>query len=191
MKINLYDFDKTIYDGDSSIDFYLFCLKRHLKIIRILPCQIWFAIKYKIGKCTKEEFKSVYFSFMKYITNPEVEVNLFWKNNIKKIKSSFLKETVESKVVISASPEFLLKPICEKININYLIASRVDIKTGVLLGKNCYGKEKVKRLNEMFDSYEVVNAYTDSLSDLPMLKIAKNKFLVKKGKIENYNEIID
>ena len=86
MKINLYDFDKTIYDGDSSIDFYLFCLKRHLKIIRILPCQIWFAIKYKIGKCTKEEFKSVYFSFMKYITNPEVEVNLFWKNNIKKIK---------------------------------------------------------------------------------------------------------
>mgnify|MGYP006981942174 CR=1 FL=1 len=25
MKINLYDFDKTIYDGDSSIDFYLFC----------------------------------------------------------------------------------------------------------------------------------------------------------------------
>lgn len=84
MKINLYDFDKTIYDGDSSIDFYLFCLKRHLKIIRILPCQIWFAIKYKIGKCTKEEFKSVYFSFMKYITNPEVEVNLFWKNNIKK-----------------------------------------------------------------------------------------------------------
>ena len=26
----------------------------------------------------------------------------------------------------------------------------------------------------MFDSYEVVNAYTDSLSDLPMLKIAKN-----------------
>ena len=62
-----------------------------------------------------------------------------------KIKSSFLKKTVESKVVISASPEFLLKPICEKININYLIASRVDIKTGVLLGKNCYGKEKVKK----------------------------------------------
>ena len=29
-------------------------------------------------------------------------------------------------VIISASPEFLLKPICKKINIKYLIASNVD-----------------------------------------------------------------
>ena len=25
---NIYDFDKTIYDGDSTVDFFLFCLKR-------------------------------------------------------------------------------------------------------------------------------------------------------------------
>ena len=28
-KMNVYDFDKTIYDGDSTADFYLFSLKRH------------------------------------------------------------------------------------------------------------------------------------------------------------------
>ena len=29
-----YDFDKTIYDGNSFIDFYLFCLKRHKWIVQ-------------------------------------------------------------------------------------------------------------------------------------------------------------
>lgn len=26
--MNVYDFDKTIYDGDSTIDFYLYCVKK-------------------------------------------------------------------------------------------------------------------------------------------------------------------
>ena len=29
--MNVYDFDKTIYDGDSTADFYLFSLRRHKK----------------------------------------------------------------------------------------------------------------------------------------------------------------
>lgn len=33
---NIYDFDKTIYDGDSTVDFFLFCLKR--EPILILFC---------------------------------------------------------------------------------------------------------------------------------------------------------
>ena len=27
--INSYDFDKTIYDGDASIDFYIYMLKKY------------------------------------------------------------------------------------------------------------------------------------------------------------------
>ena len=33
--MNVYDFDKTIYDGDSSVDFYKFSLKRHPKLARL------------------------------------------------------------------------------------------------------------------------------------------------------------
>ena len=39
--INVYDFDKTIYNGDSTIDFYLFCLKKKFSIILLLPLQIY------------------------------------------------------------------------------------------------------------------------------------------------------
>ena len=29
MLIDVYDFDGTIYDGDSTVDFVRFCLRRH------------------------------------------------------------------------------------------------------------------------------------------------------------------
>lgn len=42
--MNVYDFDKTIYYGDSTADFYLFCLKRHKKILTLAP-SLWEAFK--------------------------------------------------------------------------------------------------------------------------------------------------
>ena len=185
MKVSLYDFDKTIYSGDSSIDFYVFCLKRHIGIVKVLPKQIAYALKYKLKKCSKEEFKSVFFSFLQKINDPEIEVSMFWERSYKKIKDYFLNDTEEEKVIISASPEFLLKPICKKLNIKYLIASNVDIKTGIFIDKNCFGEEKVRKFNETLKNCEVINSYSDSLSDLPMLNLAQNKFLVKKNKIIN------
>ena len=36
MKIVAYDFDGTIYDGDSSVDFYKFCFKKKKSISKYL-----------------------------------------------------------------------------------------------------------------------------------------------------------
>ena len=47
--INSYDFDKTIYDCDSSVDFYLYCLKRNKKVLLSLPIQIYGLILYILG----------------------------------------------------------------------------------------------------------------------------------------------
>lgn len=37
--MNVYDFDGTIYDGDSSVDFFLYALKRMPSLIRYAPRQ--------------------------------------------------------------------------------------------------------------------------------------------------------
>ena len=34
MKVNVYDFDHTVYAGDSSVEFYLFCVKKQPDILR-------------------------------------------------------------------------------------------------------------------------------------------------------------
>lgn len=44
--MNVYDFDGTIYNGDSSVDIYFFLLKRYPKLIAYFPKQI-------LQRCTK------------------------------------------------------------------------------------------------------------------------------------------
>ena len=56
--MNCYDFDKTIYNGDSTKDFYLFCLKRHKGIIKTFPGLIKAFTKfYVLKKGNKTDFK--------------------------------------------------------------------------------------------------------------------------------------
>ena len=65
--MNVYDFDGTIYDGDSSIDFFLYALKKKPSIIRFLPRQAWGFLRYKAGKTGKTAFKESLFSFLQGI----------------------------------------------------------------------------------------------------------------------------
>lgn len=185
--IDVFDFDKTLYKSDSTIDFYLFCLSKNKKIIKYLPVQFYGFILYKLRIKPKEYFKEKFFSFLKIIDNPEEVVKKFW--NLK--KDNFRKEILEKsnnyKIVISASPEFLLKDICEELKIDYCIATNVDIHTGKFLSKNCYGQEKVRRLNEFIKKYEIENFYSDSLSDKYLAKLAKYSYLVKNGEIKLSN----
>ena len=85
--------------------------------------------------------------------------------------------------MISASPEFLLKPICNRLGIGTVIASAVDKKTGVYDGLNCHGEEKLKRYRQVFGDRGIFEFYSDSLSDAPLAEIAQSAFLVRKNRI--------
>ena len=136
--INIYDFDKTIYDGDSSIDFFKYCIKINKKCLRILPKLALAIILYLLKIKEKEYLKSVFFSFIKYFSNLDKVVADFWNEHNSKIKDFYLKGRFKTDIIISASPEFLLKPVAKKYNFE-LIATKVDINSGKLIGKNCYG----------------------------------------------------
>ena len=185
--MNVYDFDGTIYAGDSTIDFYLFCLKKKKSLISCIPGQLFAAFKYAIGKYDKVQFKEKFFVFFSKIDNIEQVVKMFWDKNENKIEEWYYKQKNEEDVVISASPEFLLEEICKRIGIHTLIASKVDNKTGKYSGKNCRGEEKPKRFFEVFPNATIEEFYSDSESDKPMAKFANKSFLVKKGNITLWN----
>lgn len=177
--MNVYDFDDTIYDGDSTLDFFKYCLKNNPIIALYIPKQIITFLFYKLGWITKLEFKQSFYGFLKFVKSPEITLNNFWQVNELKIKDWYLNQKKDDDVIISASPEFLLTPICEKLGIRYLIASKVDIHTGECLSENCYGEEKVKRFNEYFGEGSIEEFYSDSLADTPLAKIARKSFFVK------------
>lgn len=175
---NVYDFDKTIYKGDSSIDFYKFCLKRHPSIAKYWPAQIAAFVQYKTKKITKTQMKEIFYRYYQSIPDMDRELEAFWDSHIGNMKRWYYDQQQESDLIISASPEFMLKPACERIGIKYLLASPVDGKTGKYLGENCYHAEKVRRFREAYPGEEIRYFYSDSYSDSPLADISEKAFLV-------------
>lgn len=185
--INVYDFDKTIYAGDSSVDFWKFCLRRHKKIIFNTPSIIFSFVKYSFGITNKTKFKEVFFRFLKKLPNTNAEVSAFWEKHFTNIKGWYLTSKEESDLIISASPDFLLRPVAEKLGVS-LIASHVNQSTGMFTGENCNGEEKVKRFREEYRYTDIRKFYSDSLSDAPLAEISQEAYIVKDEKIIPWSE---
>ena len=176
--MNVYDFDGTIYQGDSSIDFLFFELRRKPLLVRFLPSIIVAYILYKFHLIDTKRFKEIFFLFTQKI-NVVYEVRLFWEQHQSKIRNWFLLRRKSNDAVISASPDFLLRPICEQLGINVLIATQYDIHHGTIIGENCKGEEKYKRWKQLFNEEEIDHFYSDSLSDSPLAQKAHKAFFVQ------------
>ena len=186
--MNVYDFDNTIYLGDSTLDFYFFCLKKQPSILLAIPIQFYGLIGYRLHTFSKTEGKEKFYSFLRKLKNIDTLLEDFWKKKEKNIKNFYLTQKQKNDVIISASPYFLLEPICRKLEIQHLIASNVDKASGKYFGLNCYGEEKVKRFQQEFSLSAIENFYSDSLSDAPLAHYAKKAFLVHNNTIIDWKE---
>lgn len=175
--MNVYDWDKTIYDGDSSVDFYKYCLKHHKGISKLWPKQAKAAFLYKRSKITKTEMKTIFYEYFQLIPNIREVVEAFWEEHEKNIKSWYYDIQRSDDLIISASPEFLLEPICKKLGVS-LIASVVNPSTGENLRPNCFGSEKVVRMKEHYNIEEMEAFYSDSYSDDPLAQYAEVAYYV-------------
>lgn len=180
--VNVYDFDHTIYDGDASLDFIVYCLSRDVRLWVYLPVMVWALLLYVLGFRNRKQLKQSAFGFLKRIRSLDEKVDRFWKSHNRKIKKLFNKTKADINIVISASPEFLLNPVAEALGVE-LIATKMNQKTGDIVGKNCRGEEKVARLQKAFPSIVIDEAYSDSLSDTALLQLSKTGYIVSKEKI--------
>ncbi|MBS7262441.1 MAG: HAD-IB family phosphatase [Eubacteriales bacterium] len=177
--MNVYDFDKTILRGDSTTLFLAFLVRRQPSLLRFSPrcLAAWF--RYLTGGVNKTAAKQRLFSIFSAVRDMDGAVRDFWEKGKNRVTQRYLLERKDTDVVVSASPRFLIEPICTLLGVQTLIASEVDKKTGVFDGLNCYGEEKVRRFRDVFPDAEVERFYSDSLSDAPMAALAREAFLVK------------
>ncbi|MCH5211813.1 MAG: HAD-IB family phosphatase [Oscillospiraceae bacterium] len=186
--MNIYDFDKTIYDGDSTAGFVKYCSKHYKKAyITIIPT-LWAFFLYMIGIYTKTQFKEKMYRFLKYIPDIDSAVKDYWDTHEQNILDYYKKQHREDDIIISASPEFLLRPICDRLGIKHLIASRVDKHTGKYTGENCWGAEKVIRLKDEYGIGRCDSFYSDSFSDTPLADIADKAYIVRRNDLTPWHE---
>ncbi len=186
--LNIYDFDKTIYDGDSTADFIKFCAVRYRKTRKWVFPTLYAFILYVLHIYTKTQFKERMYGFLKKVPDIDTAVNEFWDRHEGGIMDYYKSQHRDDDIIISASPEFLLRPICQRLGVDRLIASRVDSRTGKYTGENCWGSEKVRRLDEEYGIKACDSFYSDSLSDTPLAEIAEKAYIVRKNTLTPWDE---
>lgn len=205
-KIIVYDFDKTLYDGETGVNFSVFYLKKYpVRSILFMMGYSKDLIFYLLKIIDLRALKERYFEFLERHSKEEVEelVAGFWETKRHKIYSWTREELEKNKkecemvIVSSASPLFLIENFLLSLGYDKVFGTNFvnDGKDGretfiaKIDGENNKGEEKVKKLDEWAKEngfeYEIVKFYSDSLADKPLYDIACKKYWIKKGvKIE-------
>ena len=179
---NVFDFDGTLYRGDSSVDFYLYCLRHYPYIVFLLPTQIIGFLLYTLKLWNKTQMKRCFYYYLPLVP-VEKALSAFWKGRLEqKIFPWYREIQSPTDVVVSASPEFLLAPACKELGIQTLIASRVNPRTGEYTGLNCGGEEKARRFQEQLPNVRIQASYFDRDSDRFISALAQEAFRIVDGK---------
>jgi hypothetical protein len=176
LELDIYDFDKTIVPFDSGTLFVVYCMAHYPWCLITLPIVAVAGLLMLLNIITFTQFKKTCFMFFPLIPKKRA-VKKFWDKYESKVHTWF-KDKNRFSVVISASPDFLLSEIAQRLSFDKLICTRHNYKNGMIIGENCRDEEKVKRFFEEFDKSEVtvVDVYSDSIKhDRPIFSLAENQ----------------
>ena len=88
-------------------------------------------------------------------------------------------------LIVTASPSFAISDCVSDFPVIVLgteFEKKENIYTGLLKSENCYGKEKVNRINEWATSNKIVlsvqSAWSDHFSDFDMLSLSAKRYWV-------------
>lgn len=182
--MNTYDFDQTIFNPDSSFCFVMYCLRHYPRaVLQALPATGYVGLQKLLKHADTKELKEKIFSFLPYLESVDRIVEEFWEEYRGNLAPWYLARKRPDDVILSASPDFLLRPICEELGV-HLIATPMDPYTGRIRGLNCHDEEKVRRFRLEYPDQRPESFYSDSLADAPMAALAEHAYLVRKGLVE-------
>jgi phosphatidylglycerophosphatase C len=188
--IAFFDFDGTITTKDTLLEFIKFCkgvLPFYLGFVVNSPFLIAYKLKLISNQSAKEKILRYFFKDMP-VEDFKKACDRFFRERLKSlVRPGAITEINRLKgegylvVVVSASPENWICQWAQGLGVE-LIASQLQVVegkiTGKILGKNCHGAEKVRRIKEKYhvSEYDPIYAYGDTSGDLPMMELAHNSY---------------
>lgn len=195
MKLVVFDLDNTLFNGNCSFQFFKYLHSK--KVFRFISAffPLLYFLKYQLG------FLSVYHLHKKVFQTFLVGKNL---SSIEKFIHEFLDQTLENSLnpkvldhlktsqrlgqytlLLSSSPEFIVKPIAKKLKIQMIQATeyKTDHKNRFCeIATLIHGLEKMRVVQRICRLLKVsssdVIGYSDSYDDLPFLKSCGKVYLV-------------
>lgn len=202
-KLIVYDFDKTIYGGETGTNFFKFYFKKFpLKSLAFIILYVEDILFYIFKQIKLKQLKERFFRFLEGHSKEEIDklVTEFWEIEKNKIYDWAKDELAENKkqadlvIVTSASPKFIIEKFLLDFGYDLVFGTEFvkfdnDRFISKIYGENNKNDEKVKKLKmwakKQKISFEILKFYSDSIADKPLYDLAKEKVWVNKGeKIE-------
>ena len=174
-EVDIYDFDKTLVPFDCGTRFVFWCALRYPWCALLIPAIGIAFFLASVGLISYTQFKRVCFAFLPLIPRKKA-IRRFWDKYAHEAYP-WATDRRRYSVIVSASPDFLLEDISARLGFDALICTRHNPKTGIIIGENCNGEEKVRRFYEEFDrnTTRVADVYSDSLrDDMPIFQLAQD-----------------
>ncbi|MDD4977575.1 MAG: HAD-IB family hydrolase [Gallionella sp.] len=195
MKLALFDLDNTLLNGDSDFEWSQFLIRIGVLDAELFEAQnLRFYEQYKAGTLDIHEFLD--FQLKPLSRHPRSTLDTWHEQFMR--DSVMPMVTVPSRalvaqhlaagdvcVIITATNSFVTAPIAREFGIEHLIATEPEHNggefTGRVAGVPSFKEGKITRLNQWLaargwtlDSFQDTTFYSDSLNDLPLLKIVRH-----------------
>lgn len=195
-KVFIFDLDNTIISCDS---FKLFLLKWFLKNPKVFIFNFLYLglvyFLFILNLIKRDKLKEIFLKIALKYSNKKQIIN-FSNNFAKLIVSNYLrigskkilKKKNCTKILISASPNFYVNIIGKILNFDQIYSTKIDLdkNIGKIIGKNCYGFQKLLIIKKLNLKKKNLYFFTDSKSDLPLIKYCEKSFVLPKTIIDKF-----
>jgi len=195
-KIAIFDIDKTIICKDSMLLFLWYGMKlRPLTMFNAITV-VCKTVLYTLKIMKVEDVKASFFYAIRHMKEDDLE--RFYETLLKKYIFIEAMEELKRKkadgfhiVLVTASPYAYMRFFKKISFVDEVIGTNLALENGRYTnrveGVNCKGEEKVVRIHDYLMSknflidYDQSCAYSDSLSDMPLFNLVKNRYLINRS----------
>ncbi|MBQ9428431.1 MAG: haloacid dehalogenase-like hydrolase [Clostridia bacterium] len=183
--MRVFDFDNTVYDGESPFDVFIFGLRYRPRTVRYLLIVLYYLARYKLHNISEEKMEAALRRHVAAYVGAFADLpdfaEKFWDTHQHKIKSWYVPRPDD--VFLTANFDVLIGEICRRLGITACISSTVDIEHPENMEVN-FGGKKVDAFLKKYGNIQIDEFYTDSKYDFALIEHADKAFLVKGNKIK-------
>jgi|GEM_PF-56611 len=195
-KFAIFDIDHTILSEDSMLRFVRYGIRRYPRTSLNAARIGLYTVLYMLKLLSVEKVKEAYFHAIRYMDEPDLEH--FYDTELSpRIYEAARQELVRVKkegyhiLLITASPHAYMKYFTKLPEVDAVIGTDLRRTEGryssAVEGHNNKGEEKAKRLRLYLERHgleidaEQSCAYSDSLSDWPLFRLVKHRYLINRS----------
>ncbi len=187
--VGLFDFDGTLARGDSALPFALFTLRKHPRALIEMPWLASLVTPYGMGLVSKKRIKNALLKLLRQVPpgdrdrlvedfHREVLQPRYLQSGLERVQ--WHRQQGHLLILATASVDTYMERVRQQLGFDVLVATRTTLEpVPTIVGANCWGEEKVRRLQQLSNFADIdwdrSWAYSDHLSDRPIMQLCGHR----------------